>query len=176
MVTQPVSTDDQIAKDQKVLETWEVQVPGTIYVLKLDRRKDEYVKTRLNGTRGPKRVTLTRDDRKYNQEQVRPEYVKHDPFQNGALAQVVDGELVGITDVELSEMLQVREMADFTDLVSSIDNELTARRLLAVARTEGTLQQYEVVRDHIEDNWKVGGTQPTVEEMFAEASSGEQPE
>lgn len=173
MATTQVSTDDQIEKDQKVLETWEIQVPGTIYVLKLDRRRDEYEKVRLNGTKGPKRVTLTRDDRKYNQEQIRPEYRQHDPFANGALAQVVDGELVGITDVELGEMLQIREMDEFEEFVSSIDNELTARRLLAVARTEGTMAQYEVVRDHIDDNWKVGGTQPTVEEMFAESSSGE---
>lgn len=168
----PVSTDDQIAKDQKVLETWEVQVPGTVYVLKLDRRKDEYVKTRLNGTKGPKRVTLTRDDRKYNQEQVRPEYAQHDPFQNGAMAQVIDGELVGITDVELGDMLSVRG-EEFDELVASLDNELTARRLMGVAKTEGTVAQYEAIRDYIDERWKTGGTQPTVEEMFAEASSGE---
>ncbi len=74
------------AKDEdKVIETWESTVEGTVYVDVYSRREDAYVSQRIGGTTGSKRLHISRDDRKYNQERVSDENKMLDPFTNGAL-------------------------------------------------------------------------------------------
>lgn len=165
------STADQIQRDRQVMEVWEIQIPGGCHIQRFDQRRQEYVLVKLHGSNGPKRITLSKDDRIYNQEMIRPDYKKHDPFENGTLARVEAGNLVGITDGDLAEMLSVRG-AEFRSLLASIENELTARRLYDLAQRDGTMEQVEALRDLIEERWRVGGTQPTVAELYAEATEG----
>jgi hypothetical protein len=165
------STAIQIEQDRQVMEIWEIQVPGGCRVQRFDIRRQEYVLVKLHGTSGPRRVTLSKDDRIYNQEQIRREWKHLDPFENGTLAQVVDGKLRGVTDEDLAEMLTIRGR-EFDGLVAGMTNELTARRLYELAQREGTMDQVNALRDKIEDTWRVGGTQPTVAEMMREAQQG----
>lgn len=158
--------------DTQVVETWEIQVPSTCRILKVNRRTGLYEQVRVSGTKGPKVIQITRDERLYNQERIDPEMAKFDPFQNGTLARREGDQLVGITKEDLEEMLQVLG-DDFDDLVKTITNELTARRLLDMAMKVGRMDQVNSLRDHIDDNWRVGGTQPSVGDMMQESESGE---
>lgn len=152
---------------KKIQETWEIQVKGTVFVYRYDARQGTYVQVRVNGSgQAPKRVTITQDDREYYESLVPAEKEHLNPFTNGMLSQVVNGELTGLTDEALAEALTIEDDESFREYVGEITNELTARRLFELAKVKGRLVQYEIVRDHIDEHWRVGGTQATVAEMF----------
>lgn len=153
------------------METWEIQVPGSTWVWIYDRRSQGYDQKRVSGRRGPKRVTLTREEREYNEELAHEDSQHLNPFRNGTLARVVDGEKVdAVTDDDLRVYLSLDGEAAFKEAVEEIDLELTIRRLLNLAAVEGRMFQVEILRDVVDERYRVGGTQPTVEEMY---SSGE---
>lgn len=161
------------ARDEdKVVETWEIVTPGTIYVWVYDRREDRY-DTQGVGGRSSKRLHLTRDDRKYNQELVPLENRHLDPFTNGSL-RLVDcatrDETLDmryhLTDADLKQMFEVRDRTLFLEAVSSIESELVLRRLADLADENGTVAQLETLKDLIRERYPIGGTQKAVREMI----------
>ena len=152
--------------DTAPMETWEIQTAGALTVWKRDKRSGDYRKERVAAT-GPKRLRLSRDDREYNQELIPEENAHLDPFTNGMLAQVVGKKLVGITREEIIGLLEIKDEA-FVRAIAEIDNELTIRRLLELAESDGTVAQVAALREVIDERYRVGGTQRTVREMLDE--------
>lgn len=160
------------------IEVWEITTGGTVWVWIYDRRKDEYKQTRVGGSGGggSKKLTISVDDRMYNQEQVIEEHMNLDPFTNGMLRRLSGPELDEDTAVDTSnhlssddliELLKVRDEEIFGEAVGEITSELVLRRLAEVADKEGTGWQSELVKELIRERWPIGGTQKTVREMIA---------
>lgn len=171
-----------MAEDDKIVETWETTTEGTVWVWKHDAREGRYVETRVGGRQGgSRRLHISRDDRRFNQEQVVEEMKEHDVFTNGQLvlvsadrAEDVDT-TYHLTGDDLAKLLEIKDEELFQAEVNDIKSELIMRRLKEVAETKGTVAQLEYIRDVIEARYKVGGTQRTVREMMAagEMSGGE---
>jgi hypothetical protein len=162
-----------VKPEDQVVETWESTMPGTIYVWLYDRREDKYLKHRVGGKTGSKRLHITRDDRKYNQERVPVENIGHDPFTNGAMrlitAETRDENLdtrYHLSDTDLHEILEIRDVEPFMEAVSDIQSELIIRRLVALAEKDGTQGQNEALKELAEVRYPIGGTQKTVREMI----------
>lgn len=158
-------------------ETWEIQIPGQVRIWTMDRRHGGYVTKPVNGRRGksPRRITLTRDEREYNQELVPPENRHLDPFLNGALVRVIGDEKVGdLTDEALIQYLELLSEEAFQEAIEDIEFELTHRRLLELAANQGRMWQVEALRVLVDQRYPVpaGGTQRTVEEMFNDGEFG----
>jgi hypothetical protein len=154
--------------DTDIQETWEIQIPGTARVWVRDRRFGTYQPKKVSG-KGPKRITLSRDEREYNQELVPEENERHNPWTNGTLVQIVGGTKQGeLTDEALRAYLELESEEAFTEAVSDIDIELTLRRLIGFAATDGRMWQVTILRELIDERYRVGGTQRTVQEMYDE--------
>lgn len=163
-----------VQADEKVIETWEATTESTTWVWTYDRRDDKYVKVRVGGKGGAsRRLHISRDDRRFNQEQVVDEMKLHDPFVNGALRLVSTEKADDIdatyhlTEEDLVAMLSVRDQVLFEVTVEDIKSELLLRRLKDVAETHATVAQLEFINELIVERYKVGGTQRTVAEMMA---------
>lgn len=176
-MTRPV-----VSEEDRVVETWESEIAGTVWVWLYDRRDDKYIKQAVGGRSASRRLHITRDDRKYNQELVPPENRQHDPFTNGALrlveAMTRDETLdmrYHLTDEDLKAFFEVRDDELFLEAVQALESELVMRRLEAVAEKEGTVSQYEAVKALVRDRYPIGGTQRTVREMIeaGERSAGQ---
>lgn len=157
----------------KVQETWEITTEGTVWVWIYDRREDKYRKQRVGGRQGgSKRLHITSEDRRFNQEQVVDEMKPNDPFTNGALRLVSSARSSDIDDTyhlgpqDLRVMLNVVDEDEFQSNISGITSELILRRLKDVAELHGTVAQLRFIEETIEARYKVGGTQRTVQEMI----------
>lgn len=159
--------------EDKVIETWESAVPGAVWVWVYDRREDRYMKQACGGRTGSRRLHISRDDRKYNQEQVPIENAKHDVFTNGAL-RLVDSATrdesldsrYHFTDVDLGEFFDIRDLALFEEAVRGIGSELILRRLSALSEEVGTMAQNDMLRELLRERYPIGGTQTSVRELF----------
>lgn len=168
--------------NDKVLETWEITTDGTIWVWKMDVREGKYVETRVGGRQGgSRRLHISSDDRRFNQEQVVEEMKDHDVFKNGALVLISADKADDIdttyhlTAEDLRRLLEIKEQALFESEVSDIKSELILRRLKEVAEKDATVAQLAFITDIIQARYKVGGTQRTVQEMITagELAGGE---
>lgn len=148
------------------VETWEIQIPGSVWVYRNNPVTGLWDQVRANGTVGPKRIQITKRDREYTQVMIRDDRREQlDPFTNGTLAQVVDGEVVGEKTTEnIARYLEVKDQA-FAEAIEELD-ELTIRRLMDLAMVNGTVPQVDAIRDVIDRKYRVGGTQRTVREMY----------
>ena len=159
-------------EDSETQETWEMVVPGGVRVWKRSRRTGEYETVRMHGTKGPKKLRISKDERLYNQELIPEESKKNDPFENGSMVLLAGGKRIGVTDADLEEYLQIGDIEIFTEALQSIgDKELLVRRLYRIAEKQGTMAQVETIRELLDARYRVGGTQPTVEEMMAEGDN-----
>lgn len=160
------------AADQ-VIETWEILIPGSVYVWVYEKRDDRYRKQRVGGTSGSRRLHISRDDRKYNQELIPVENRAHDAFTNGALRLVESSDRdehldirYHYTDQDLAELFEVRDTELFIAAVKDIDSELIIRRLAAMAEVKATVAQNEALKELVSERYPIGGTQATVREMI----------
>lgn len=161
-------TDDE----GQIIETWEATTRATTWVQTWDRRSDGYKATRVGGRSGSRRLTISRDDRRYNQDSIPMENKGLDPFTNGTL-RLVDtknrAEDIDSTyhksDEELREYFELRDPDAFTDAVGGIESKLVLHRMLALAEVEATVAQLAVVRELINTRWPIGGSQRTYREM-----------
>lgn len=163
----------EVPDADKVIETWEITCPGTVWVYVFDRRQDRYSKARVSGTSGTRRLHISRDDRKFNQEQVSYEHRDLDPFTNGML-RLIDSSADADLDTrnhlsteQLEAMLEVKDEAAFKTTVDDINSELILRRLLDVTERLGTIWQLEIVREVVHGRYALGGTQKTVRELLS---------
>lgn len=156
-----------------IIETWETATSGTVWVWVYDRREDKYSKARVGGREGSGRLSITRDDRKYNQERIPIENRMLDPFTNGALV-LVDAterdEMLDVryhySDTDLLQLFEVRDVDLFTEAINEIESELIIRRLLSMSEKAGTQAQDTALRSSSQTRWPIGGTQKTVREMI----------
>ena len=164
------------------METWEITTDGTVWVDKMDAREGRYVKQRVGGRQGgSRRLHITRDDRRFNQEQVVEEMKAHDPFTNGALVLISSEKADDIdstyhlTNEDLGRLLEIKDRELFEGEVRDIKSELILRRLKELSETQATVAQLEFVTELIRERYKVGGTQRTVREMLSagEMAGGE---
>lgn len=160
-------------EDDKLIETWEITFGGTVWVWTYDRREDRYIKTRVGGRAGSKKLHISRDDRKFNQEQVVEENKGMDPFTNGALRLIDfasrDETLetrYHLTQEDLLGMLEIRDEELFKGEINEIGSELIIRRLQSLAAKHGAAWQTEFINGLIEERYPIGGTQRTVQEMI----------
>lgn len=159
-------------EEDKVVETWQIETAGSVYVWSYDRRDDRYTTVAIGG-RGSKRAHLSRDDRKYNQELIPVENRHLDPFTNGTLrlidAATRDESLdmrYHLTDEDLRQLFEVREPSLFLEGISAIESELVLRRLADMADENGTVVQAEALKELIRERYPIGGTQTAVREML----------
>lgn len=164
----------KVTEEDNVIETWEVTTGATVWVSTYDRREDQYKKTRVGGRAGTRRLHISRDDRKYNQESVVEEMVGHDPFTNGTLrlldASTRDDTLnqrYHLSTEDLLALLEVKEEDLFKTEITEITSELILRRLYGLAEKHAQVWQLEFIRQVIDDRYKAGGTQRTVREILA---------
>lgn len=164
-----------VRDEDKVIETWESVIPGTVYVWLYDRRDDRYIKQGVGG-RSSKRLHISRDDRKYNQELIPVENVQHDPFTNGALKFVEAATRDETLDMryhldksDLEQLFKVRDVNLFLEGIKDIESELVLRRLADMAEDHATVTQNEALKDLIRERYPIGGSQPSMkEELEAE--------
>jgi hypothetical protein len=159
--------------EDKTIETWESVIPGIVFVWTYDRREDRYIQVSVGGKSGSKRLYLTRDDRKYNQEQVPFENSGMDVFTNGALRLIAsetrDEHLdtrYHYTNEELAELFEVRDTDLFMEAVQEISSELILRRLMAMGEKLATQAQFNALKELVAVRYPIGGTQKTVREMI----------
>lgn len=182
-----MSTTEAAAFDAtKAIETWEVTGDYTVWLWKHDvRHPGQFEKIRVGGRAGgSKRVRLTTDERRYNEEQIIEEMRAENPFRNGLLKLVsvtgAPGTKISRKDVEdvderyhlsadeYEAMFEVRNEDLFRGAVEEIDSELVMRRLYMFGEKFATVAQLEIIRDIIETRYKGGGTQAVVREMLEE--------
>lgn len=166
-------------------ETWELQTAGTVWIwVKDPKERNGWKKQRAGGSGGSKRVHITAEERRHNEEQVVDEnQATHNIFRNGALMRVDKGAPADdidtryhLADDDLRALIQVRDLALFSEELSSINSELIIRRLKAIADVDGTMAQVNEIDNLIEMRYKAGGTQRTVQELIdaGEKLGGEQ--
>src|SRR5438093_28830 len=103
-----------VENPREVVETWEASGEGTIWVWMYDQRSRGYIKHRVGGSQGSKRLRITVDDRRYNEEQIIEEMAEHNPFRNGLLRLVSPSKANDIdtryhlTYDDLRQMLEIR--------------------------------------------------------------------
>jgi len=159
------------SENDKTVETWETTGEGTVWVWIYDKREDKYVPQRVGGRAGSRRLRIRRDDRKYNQEQIVEENRQLDPFTNGMLRLVEGGDdsidaTYHWTLEDYQNLLNLRDEDTFKAEVEEIESELIVRRLKDVAEKHGQLWQVDFLRDLIDERYRVGGTQKTVQQMI----------
>lgn len=156
---------------EKNIETWENQTESTVWLLVRDPRDASgYKKQRVGGNQGSKRIRLSTDDRRYNQEQVVDEMNDHDPFTNGRLLLVDEARAEDVvttnhkTAGDLEEYLAIKDLDLFTESIEEIRSELTIRRLYGIAEKTGTAPQVEALAVLIEDRYGNAKTQESTRE------------
>lgn len=165
------------------IETWEITTEGTVYVHVRDPREPTgYRKQAVGGRQGgSRRLHITTDDRRFNQEQVAYENEGLDVFKNGMLIKVDE---THVDDVDTSNHLTIPELALFFDerdetkfkaRITPIVSELILRRLLDISDKSGLAWQQDWLHELVQQRYPIGGTQKTVREMIAanEIAGGE---
>ena len=159
--------------DDALVESWEIAFAGTVWVWVYDRREEKFKKQAVGHRSGSKTLHITRDDRKYNQEQIPDENRHLDPFVNGQLRLLGSATRDESLDIrnhfsndELVTMFEVRDPELFTEAIDGLTSEVILRRLLSLSEEHGSLTQNNILRETIEKRWPIGGTQKTVREMI----------
>lgn len=162
-------------EDDAVIETWTIATQGTVWVWVYDRRNDVYIKQQCGAHEGSKMLHVSRDDRKYNQELIPFENQHLDPFTNGTLrllgGATRDESLdvrYHLSDEELVEMFNVRDLEMFEDAIRGIGSEVVLRRIEMLSESHATQRQGDFVRGLLRERYPIGGTQRTVRDMLAE--------
>lgn len=162
------------------LEVWEVTGEFTVWVWKHDVRNPGHMdKVRAGGKAGgSKRLRLTTDERRYNEEQIVEENEGLNPFKNGLLKLIDSGKLA-VDDIDetyhwgeeqFMAFFEIRDPNLFQEQAEEITSELIMRRLYMYGEKAATLDQIAVLKELIEDRYKSGGTQGTVQEILDEES------
>lgn len=157
------------------MEVWEIVSEGTVWVWTKDVRRPGYMqKTRVGGKAGgSRRLRITRDERRYNEEQIIEEMRPSNPFRNGALKMIASrAEIPDDVDttyhLDNSDLLALFDLKDeelFRAEVDALGSELMLRRLYMVAEKSATVAQLATVRDVVEARYGVGGTQASIREQ-----------
>jgi hypothetical protein len=165
-----------LVDDKNVIEIWEITTGGTVWVWTRDVRQPGHMqKTRVGGKAGgSKRLRITRDERRYNEEQVIEEMTDHNVFRNGSLKLISSEDGSKAEDVDttyhldtadLLALLEVKDEELFRSEVEALQSELILRRLFMIAEKNATVAQLDTVRDVVEERYGRGHTQQSIREQ-----------
>lgn len=149
-------------------EIWKTTTDGVVWLNVKDPRNPGGWRQQKVGGKGSKRITLSAEEREFNQELIPFENAHLDPFQNGLLVRM-NAEERGeneYTDEQLKEMLAVEDEPLFTEQVEAITSEVVLRRLLALAEKIAPLPRLEFVRGVVDARYRVGRTSRVVKEIY----------
>ena len=162
--TKLVSAPSAAQSDEAAMETWEITTGGTVWLSITDPRSDGgYRKQKVGGkSGGSRKITISRADRKYNQDKVIDEMKSHDPFTNGLLRPTkgVDD----TSEVDTSFALSNDEIVAFlgsitieqlSEEVAQVESELFLRRLHSVALQSATVPIVNVIDDELRKRFSV---------------------
>lgn len=158
-----------MSDDKSTVETWEIQTPGAVWIYVWESRLKQHVQKQLSA-KGTKRVNLTVEEREYNEALIPDENAALNPFTNGTLAKLVEGEPEdgSLTDEALVKILNLKSRYK-AKVDAFAQDELTLQRLKALAEGgNGTIEQVAYIKDLIEKNFPVGGSQKAYREMVAQ--------
>lgn len=151
-------------------EIWETTTGGTTYVHVKDPRNPRGWVTKKVGGRGSKRISLTIEEREFNQELVAYENKHQDPFTNGLLYRIqpksVERSAFEVSDEELVQLLGAGEDEQFEEDIRKISSEVILRRMLFLAERNVSMWRFNMLQTVIDDRFKIGKTQQVVREIF----------
>ena len=156
--------------DKQAQEIWETTTGGTTYVhVKDPRNPTGWVQKKVGG-RGTKRITLSVEEREFNQELVAFENEHLDPFTNGLLYRIqpasTERGTLEFTDEELVTLLQGGEDEEFEDTINKTTSEVILRRMLFLAERNATMHRHRVLQDTIDTRFAIGKTSRVVKEIM----------
>lgn len=156
--------------NRKAQEIWETTTGGTTFVhVKDPRNPDGWVQKKVGG-RGTKRITLTVEEREFNQELVTYENKGHDPFTNGLLVRIspkdVERGQFEITDDEIVALLTGGTDEEFEATVKGTQSEVVLRRMMGLAERNATMHRFQILQDVVDERYTIGKTQKVVQEMI----------
>lgn len=153
-------------------ETWQSTTGGTTYVSVKDPRNPRGWVRRKVGGRGSKRITLTVEERLFNQELVTYENEHLDPFRNGLLIRIqpvnAERSQFEVTDEELVALLTSGEDEEFGTLIANTHSEVIVRRLLFLAERNATKFRYDALQDLVGQRYPAGKTSRVYREYIEE--------
>ena len=151
-------------------EIWEATTESTHWVHVKDPREPGGWKKKKVGGRGTKKITLTVEEREFNQEIVDEEFREHDPFANGMLVRIhpkgVERGESELTDEELTVLLQVEDDDTFEAELKKFRSEPLLRRLLALAEKTTTMWRYRSIEEYVKGKYAIGKTSKVVREIY----------
>lgn len=151
-------------------ETWESTTGGVVWVQVKDPRHQGGWRTQKVGGKGTKRLSISVEEREFNQELIPYENEHLDPFRNGILVRThpKGGERgqFELTDAELIEMLQIGDDALFQEAYRSIGSEVVLRRLLKLAEKHTNMLRLQDIQGYVDDRYRSGKTSQVVKEML----------
>ena len=155
---------------KKAQEIWEATTGGTTYLHVKDPRNPEGWVQKKVGGKGTKRITLTVEEREFNQELVPYEKQHVDPFTNGLLVRISPKDVKkGEKEKTDAELVAIFGLDDdgFAEALRSplFESEIIARRLFALAEKHATMVRYKAIEALIDDRWSIGKTSKVVAEM-----------
>lgn len=164
------STVDE--QDPYSQETWESTTGSQVWVNVRDPRvRDGWVQKSVGG-KGSQRITITIEERQFNEEMVAYENLNLCPFRNGLLIRVLpkgtERSQFELKDEELLLLLQGGEDEQFEEDLAKISSEVILRRLLFLAERNATKWRYEMLDAAIRDRFPVGKASQVYREMEAE--------
>jgi hypothetical protein len=158
----------------KAQEIWEATTPGTTYVNVRDPRNPEGWTRKKVGGRGSKRITVTVEEREFNQDLVQYENQHLDPFTNGRLIRISPKEVERganeRTDDELIAMLRIEDDDRFEAELRGIKSEIIVRRLMDLARKHTSVLRFEAVQTVVDERYHIGKTSQVVREAESDDS------
>jgi hypothetical protein len=156
-------------EDLAEVEIWESVTDAKVYVNVKDPMKPGgWTKKKISRVTGPKRLQISVEERRYNQDLVPDERVSNDPFSNGMLVCVQGKEKPAnaMTDEELLDILNLDDDDLFKETIEGIESEVVVRRLYGLSETKATHARYLIIQEIVDTRYRVGGSQRVVEEMI----------
>lgn len=159
---------DEIDLDAQ--EIWESTTGGTTFINIKDPRNPRAWITKKVGGKGTQRITVTVEERMFNQDLVSYENTAQDPFTNGLLVRVSPKDVSKgsneVSDDYLIEQLRDRSDEAFTTYLKSIDSEVVIRRLQALAERHAAMYRFHEIQAEVDARYPVGKTSRVVSEML----------
>lgn len=153
-------------------ETWESTTGGTFWVQVKDPRQPGAWTTRKVGGKGSQRITITVEEREYNQEIVAYENKHLCPFSNGLLVRIqpksVERGQYELNDEELVALLTTGQDEEFEALIANTKSEVILRRMLFLSERNATMFRFNVLKDTVDKRYAIGKTSKVVEEIYAD--------
>lgn len=154
-------------KEATQVEIWEAVTESIVFVSVRDTMNGGWKQKKVS-TQGPKRIQITVEERRFNQDNIPEENLALDPFSNGQLI-CVQGDAKSpyhLTDDDLVTILTLDDEAEFESAIAETTSEVILRRMLNLAQTRASHVRYEFIRDLVDERYRVGGTQKTVQAMI----------